>query len=101
MLFFFNVFQHALFFFNTLFIYSTCLSSFFLHQFQHAGFSMTIFQRAFSFIEHAFRSCSNFNMLLGFIITIFQHAFFLFLQDAFCFCRSSLNMLDSASPFFN
>jgi hypothetical protein len=40
-------------------------------------------------------------MLLGFIITIFQHAFFLFLQDAFCFCRSSLNMLDSASPFFN
>ena len=72
MLFFFNIFQHALFFFNMLFIYSTCLSFsasvstcwiqhdhfstcffihwtcfFFLQQFQHAGFITTIFQHAF------------------------------------------------------
>ena len=105
-----------------LYFFSTCClfiqhAFFFLYQFQHAGFSMTIFQHAFSFIEHAFFSCSNFNMLdssppffnMPFFIPWtcllflqqFEHAGFSIsiIQHAFLFYHMQLNMLDADSRF--
>ena len=86
----FNMLDSAGPFFNMLFhclnmpFFRVAISTCYIHHhhfinmpFQHARFCWTIFQHAVSCIEHAFGSCSNFNMLYSsppIFNMSFQHA---------------------------
>ena len=84
MLFFFNVFQHAIFFFNMLFFISTCY-------FFPASFSTCYFlQVHFSTCYFMFSTCY-------FFLHQFQHAIF----STCYFCTWLFNMLNSAKPYLN
>ena len=76
-------------------IITTISTCYIHHQFQHARFCRTIFQHDISFIEHAFFSCSNFNMLYSsppIFNMSFQHARFCrtFFQHAVSFIEHAI-----------
>ena len=84
MLFFFNVFQHAIFFFNMLFFISTCY-------FFPASFSTCYF------LQVHFWTCYFMFSTCYFFLHQFQHAIF----STCYFCTWLFNMLNSAKPYLN